>query len=159
MVREVVVKRAPPARSSAAEPVQNRAISASGTARIAGRTPNRLSQIIRLVGVCAMATQHQNRIVDFRAALCPDHAVRASSLAVHGEIDLANAGLLDAELNGAEQTDAEEIVLDLSGVEFIDYRVAGARGRRAAVGARLQSPGRTARNRRGCTADGAHSNR
>ena len=68
-----------------------------------------------------MATQNQNRIVDSEGLV-----VRVTrygqmlTLAVHGEIDMANAGLLDAELERAEQTDAEEIVLDLRGVEFID---------------------------------------
>ncbi|MET0749523.1 MAG: STAS domain-containing protein, partial [Solirubrobacterales bacterium] len=68
-----------------------------------------------------MATQNQNRIVDSnRLFVRITRDGRRLMLAVHGEIDLANAGLLDAELERAEETDAEEIVLDLSGVEFID---------------------------------------
>ena len=68
-----------------------------------------------------MTTQHENRIVDSeRLFVRITRDGQMLTLAVHGEIDLANAGLLDAELEQAEQTDAEEIVLDLSGVEFID---------------------------------------
>ena len=68
-----------------------------------------------------MATQNQNRIVDSdRLFVRITRDGQRLMLAVHGEIDLANAGLLDAELERAEETDAEEIVLDLSGVEFID---------------------------------------
>ena len=68
-----------------------------------------------------MATQNQNRIVDSdRLFVRITRDGQRLMLAVHGEIDLANAGLLYAELERAEETDAEEIVLDLSGVEFID---------------------------------------
>ena len=42
------------------------------------------------------------------------------TLEVHGEVDLSNAGSLDAELVRAESSDAGQIVLDLRGVSFID---------------------------------------
>jgi anti-anti-sigma factor len=41
------------------------------------------------------------------------------TLAVSGELDLANAGTLEAELRRAAE-DGEQIVLDLRGLEFID---------------------------------------
>jgi anti-sigma B factor antagonist len=82
-----------------------------------------------------MATQNQNRIVDSgRLFVRITGFGQVLTVAVQGEIDLANAGLLDAELERAEQTDAEEIVLDLSDVEFIDstgLRVLMAAGRRS----------------------------
>lgn len=41
------------------------------------------------------------------------------SLEVFGEVDLANADTLDAELVRAEGSDARQIVLDLGSVDFI----------------------------------------
>ena len=41
-------------------------------------------------------------------------------LSLTGEIDLANAADVDAELRRIEATDAEVILVDLSGVSFID---------------------------------------
>jgi anti-sigma B factor antagonist len=37
-----------------------------------------------------------------------------------GELDLAGAGPLDAELRRVETTDAQAILLDLTGIEFMD---------------------------------------
>ena len=42
------------------------------------------------------------------------------TLEVFGEVDLANADTLDAALVRAESSDADQIVLDLGGVGFID---------------------------------------
>ena len=39
---------------------------------------------------------------------------------LEGELDLAHAGELDAELKRVEASDAREIVVDLSGLTFID---------------------------------------
>ena len=44
----------------------------------------------------------------------------ALTLEVCGEVDVINADTLDAELARAECSDADRIVLDLSGVGFID---------------------------------------
>ena len=41
-------------------------------------------------------------------------------LAPRGEMDLATADVVDRELQKAEASDARRIILDLSGVEFID---------------------------------------
>ena len=41
-------------------------------------------------------------------------------VAAHGELDLSSAWELERELRRAEATDAREIVVDLSGLEFID---------------------------------------
>ena len=42
------------------------------------------------------------------------------TLAAYGEIDMANAQELDAALVRAEESDAAQIILDLSAVTFID---------------------------------------
>lgn len=42
------------------------------------------------------------------------------SITLSGELDLANAGEVEAELRRAEAGDADSIVLDLSSVSFID---------------------------------------
>ena len=42
------------------------------------------------------------------------------SICLSGELDLATAGAVDDELIRVESTDASSIVLDLSGVSFID---------------------------------------
>jgi anti-sigma B factor antagonist len=42
------------------------------------------------------------------------------TLAAHGEIDMANAPELDAALVRAEESDAAQIILDLSAITFID---------------------------------------
>jgi anti-sigma B factor antagonist len=42
------------------------------------------------------------------------------TLSVYGELDMASAGLLAEQLGLAEDSDAEQIVLDLSELEFID---------------------------------------
>ena len=44
----------------------------------------------------------------------------AVKLAARGEMDLATAEVVDRELQKAEASDARRIILDLSGVEFID---------------------------------------
>ena len=44
----------------------------------------------------------------------------AVKLAPRGEMDLATADVVDRELQKAEASDARRIILDLSGVEFID---------------------------------------
>ena len=44
----------------------------------------------------------------------------AVKLAARGEMDLATADIVDRELVKAEASDARRIILDLSGVEFID---------------------------------------
>ena len=62
-----------------------------------------------------------------------DERIEAGPLTVHvgadgdaiqitasGELDQATAGVLDRELKKAEATSARQIILDLSGVEFID---------------------------------------
>lgn len=41
-------------------------------------------------------------------------------LALIGELDLSSALVLDEELRRAEETDAAELVLDLSGLRFVD---------------------------------------
>jgi anti-anti-sigma factor len=41
-------------------------------------------------------------------------------LALSGELDLATAPLVEAELEAAAATDADQIVLDLCGLDFID---------------------------------------
>jgi anti-anti-sigma factor len=42
------------------------------------------------------------------------------ALSVYGELDMASSGLLVEQLRIAEDSDAEQIVLDLSELEFID---------------------------------------
>jgi anti-sigma B factor antagonist len=44
----------------------------------------------------------------------------AQHVAPQGELDIATAELLEAELAGAQTSDADTIVLDLSGLTFID---------------------------------------
>lgn len=41
-------------------------------------------------------------------------------IALSGELDLAHADTVEAELQAVEATDADEIVLDLAGLDFID---------------------------------------
>lgn len=41
-------------------------------------------------------------------------------VAVHGELDIATSPLLDEALTRARRTDAARILIDLSGVSFID---------------------------------------
>ena len=45
---------------------------------------------------------------------------RATVIAVGGELDLASAPALEAELEAAAQSDAELLVLDLRELEFMD---------------------------------------
>ena len=57
--------------------------------------------------------------------LAKQHDGRHARLAVRGEIDIANADLLEEQLLAAEGLSGDELIVDLSGVTFID--VAGAR--------------------------------
>lgn len=43
-----------------------------------------------------------------------------SRIVVRGELDIATVEVLERDLRAAEQTDADSIVLDLSGLSFID---------------------------------------
>lgn len=47
----------------------------------------------------------------------------------HGELDMSNAQALDLELERACETEAERIVIDLSGLRFIDSIGIAALGR------------------------------
>ncbi len=67
----------------------------------------------------------------------PVHWVRAS-----GELDLASAGAVDAALLRAERGDARLIVLDLSGVTFMD-----STGMRIVLSAEARSRGESNRLR------------
>jgi anti-anti-sigma factor len=42
------------------------------------------------------------------------------SLQLYGELDLAGVPALEAELRGVEETDADQIIVDLSALPFID---------------------------------------
>jgi anti-sigma B factor antagonist len=61
---------------------------------------------------------------------------------VSGELDLANAQSVENELEAAEATDAGQIILDLSGLDFIDSTgirlIVMADERSAVNGRRLQ---------------------
>jgi anti-sigma B factor antagonist len=84
-----------------------------------------------------MASQSETRIVDSEGlSVRITRDAQVLTLAVHGEIDLANAEVLGAELEQAEQTNALEIILDLSDVGFIDstgLRMIVVAGRRSAL--------------------------
>jgi anti-sigma B factor antagonist len=48
------------------------------------------------------------------------HDLDADVLALHGELDLASAPQLERELVDAPATDGKGLVIDLSGLEFMD---------------------------------------
>jgi anti-sigma B factor antagonist len=52
--------------------------------------------------------------------MCSERDGVLHSIRVEGELDLATAADLERELKRVEATDARSIVLDLSGVQFID---------------------------------------
>jgi anti-sigma B factor antagonist len=66
--------------------------------------PVRAEQIVRLAQL-SMTSEREGDI---------------QMLGLTGEIDLANAGDVEAELRRIEATDVEVILVDLSGVSFID---------------------------------------
>jgi anti-anti-sigma factor len=77
------------------------------------------------------------------------HQQRIFVIAPYGELDLATAPDVERELHRAERSDAAEIVLDLSGLSFIDSTgirlVLDADARSRADGGRLKLlPGRGA---------------
>jgi anti-anti-sigma factor len=95
-------------------------------------TESRAEQIVRL-GRLAMVSERDGDL----------HVVR-----LDGELDLANASGVDAELQRVEETDADVIVVDLSAVSFIDssgIRVLITAARRSSRDNRLvlQSPSAT----------------
>jgi anti-sigma B factor antagonist len=61
----------------------------------------------------------------------------STAIALSGELDLASADELDAVIRDAEETDVARIVVDLSGVSFID-----STGLSALLGAKKRNPGR-----------------
>lgn len=68
------------------------------------REPLRADRV-RMFGVLTMTSEREGDV----------HVV-----ALSGEIDLANAGDVDEELKRVEATDAGAIIVDLSGLEYID---------------------------------------
>jgi anti-sigma B factor antagonist len=68
------------------------------------REPGRAEQFVTL-GELSMASERDGDV----------HSIR-----LFGELDLAGAGAVERELQRAEATDAETIVLDLSGLTFMD---------------------------------------
>ena len=67
----------------------------------------------------------------------------AVKLAPRGEMDLATADVVDRELQKAEASDARRIILDLSGVEFIESTGLKVLGRAAAGQQRFQIASRS----------------
>jgi anti-sigma B factor antagonist len=61
----------------------------------------------------------------------------ATYIALLGELDLASADELDAVIRDAEETEVGQIVVDLSGVSFLD-----STGLRALLSAKMRSDGR-----------------
>jgi anti-anti-sigma factor len=49
-----------------------------------------------------------------------DDAERGLRIEARGELDISNAQALDLELERAVETEAERIIVDLSGLQFID---------------------------------------
>ena len=49
-----------------------------------------------------------------------EHDDGTYSISLYGELDMATAPGLEEELSRAESTDAQSIILDLSGLDFID---------------------------------------
>jgi anti-sigma B factor antagonist len=84
-------------------------------------TPSRVEQIVR-VAQLAMTSERDGDI----------HA-----LGLTGEIDIANADDVDRELRRIEETDAAVILVDLTGVSFID-----STGIKVLIGAAARSQSR-----------------
>src|SRR3954468_2443679 len=74
-------------------------------------------------------------------AVCTDRDGVVHTICLEGELDLANAGDFEAELARVEQTDVESILVDLSGLTFIDsigvHVLIGARARSVEDSGRL----------------------
>lgn len=69
-----------------------------------------------------------------RLTVCSDREGVVHTICLEGELDLASAGDLEDELVRAEQTDVESIIVDLSGLRFID-----STGVHVLIGARARS--------------------
>ena len=59
-------------------------------------------------------------VTDDTLTIASERRGAAHRVAVSGELDIATSSALEPVLLEAEQSDAETIVLDLSGLEFID---------------------------------------
>jgi anti-anti-sigma factor len=70
-----------------------------------------------------------------------EHAETTSTITVWGELDIASAAVLEAEVIVAEQLGATSITIDLSGLDFIDtsglQAIIGAHDRCARHGCEL----------------------
>ena len=64
--------------------------------------------------------QHDELLADRRLTIRVARAGDRVALELEGELDMENAATLDEQLLRAEDSDAKRIVLDLSGLEFID---------------------------------------
>ena len=60
------------------------------------------------------------RVNEVPLSIASERRGTAQHVVPHGELDIATAELLEAELAAAQAGDAETIVLDLSGLTFID---------------------------------------
>jgi anti-sigma B factor antagonist len=79
----------------------------------------------------SIATEGGDRLVE-RGPLTlriSDGAGSVLRIEAHGELDLSNAQALDKELERAMQERAERIIIDLSGLQFIDSTGLAALGR------------------------------
>ncbi|MCU1485560.1 MAG: anti-anti-sigma factor [Actinomycetia bacterium] len=75
------------------------------------------------------------------------HGDRSSTVVVHGEVDVASAGVLEAAIDAVRDGRCREVVVDLGGVSFID--LAGLRVLHLAatdgLGVVVRNPSRLAR--------------
>lgn len=77
-----------------------------------------------------------------RLTICSERTGPIHRIAVSGELDIATAHRVEDELTTVAATDADEIVLDLSGLAFIDstgvHLIARASAASRAAGKRLR---------------------
>lgn len=88
------------------------------------RTARRAASCLRLAATTDEGSRRRWRVQDTWAAgrltICSERDGTTHRIAVFGELDIATAQGVEDELKAVAATDAEHVVLDLSGLAFID---------------------------------------
>jgi len=92
--------------------------------RAPSRAARRDASCLYLAGSTAENARCRSRVEDALTAgqltICSERHGPTHTVAVSGELDLATAASFETELIAVEATDARQIILDLSGLTFMD---------------------------------------
>lgn len=102
------------------EPTADHSAPASSPLAVEARVAGPRAAHVHLVSTADKPSRAEQAIAVGQLQIRSERRGTDHVLAVSGELDLGHAHTVEAELRAAEATDATQIILDLSGLDFID---------------------------------------